>query len=165
MVDFSDNLRNDSIVLLHVLDEDSRGILQTNNFLGRNAKESLLVLQLDIRTFHPKFIAELDRSATALLFLGEKRQIEHLFLMILYNQLNRVEDGHSPRRMRIKILPYLILKHSKIDIILIASPSHTNGITKIIDSLSRISSSSHTINGQDPRIVPSCRPICEDQLM
>ena len=165
MVDFSDNLGDDSIVLLHFLDEDGRAVLQANNLLGRNAEEPLLVLYLDVRALDPKLIAEFDGPASSLLLLGEQRNIKHLLLMILDDELNGVEHGHCPRRMHVQILPHLILQHSKVDIILIAPSSDTDGITEVIDRLSWISSPPHSIDSQNPRIVPTVHPVTKNHLM
>ena len=165
MVDFSDDLGDDSVVGLDFLDEDGGGVLETNNLLRRNAEESLLVLKLDVRAFDPKLVAELDGPAASLLLLGEEGNIERLFLVIFDDELNRVENCHSPGRMDVEILPDLILQHSKIDIILISSSGDSNSITEVIDGLSRIPSPPHSIDRQNSRIVPTIDPIGEDHLM
>ena len=85
--------------------------------------------------------------------------------MPLDNKFDWFEYGHSSRSMNIQVFPHLVFQHTEIDVILIASSRYSNGIAEVVESLSWITPSSHAIDSQYSRIVPSCSFIRKYKFM
>ena len=52
-----------------------------------------------------------------------------------------------------------------MNIVFVASASAPDSITEIVDSLGWVASSSHAIDGENARVVPSSNVVFEDELM
>jgi hypothetical protein len=133
--------------------------------LRGNTEKSFLVLQFYIRSFNPNFASKFNGAAALVFFFGEDGYINCLFLQALNDKFYWVKDGHSSWCVNIQILPHFIFEHSKVNIVLVSSSRYSDGVTEIIDGLSWIASSSHSVDGQNSGIVPSMNSVCEDQLM
>jgi hypothetical protein len=67
--------------------------------------------------------------------------------------------------MNVKILPNLVFEDVKVNVVLVASPGHTNDIAEIINSISWVASSPHTVNCKNSGIIPALYSVCEDQFV
>jgi len=67
--------------------------------------------------------------------------------------------------MHIEVFSDFVLKHAKIDVILIASTGDTDGIAEVIDGFSRVASPAHAVDGKYSGIVPALDPIGEDEFV
>lgn len=162
----SNHLSNYSIFSLDLFNKDRLSVFQPDNLVWSNSVKSFFVLQLYIRSLDINSRSELYLSIAFLLVFGEKRNCQYLRLFqILNNQLYWLENSHSPRSPGVQVCPNMILKQLKMNIVLITSTSNSNSITEIINSLSRVPSSSHSVYGQQSRIVPSIDIFLKDQIV
>lgn len=52
-----------------------------------------------------------------------------------------------------------------MNVVFVASASAPDGITEVVDGLGWVASSSHAIDGENARVVPSSNVVFEDELM
>lgn len=67
--------------------------------------------------------------------------------------------------MSIQVFSDLIFQNIEVNIVFVTSSGHTDSVTEVVDGFSRISSSSHTVNGKYSRIVPTLNSIRENKFM
>lgn len=101
-----------------------------------------------------------------LLIFGEEGDSEDLFTLNSFNNhFDWIKYSHGSWGSGIKIFSDFMFKDFKMYIILIASTSDSCSIAKVIESFSRISSSSESINSEYSGIVPAINLIGKHQLM
>ena len=67
--------------------------------------------------------------------------------------------------MYIKVFSDFILQNIEVDVVLVPSSGDTNGITEVIDGFSRVTSSSHTIDGKNSWVIPAFDFVGENQFV
>ena len=67
--------------------------------------------------------------------------------------------------MNVQVFSDLIFQNIKVDIVFVTSSGHTNSVTEVVDGFSRVSSSSHTVDGKYSGIVPALNFVCENKFM
>lgn len=67
--------------------------------------------------------------------------------------------------MNVVVFPGFVLKHTELDVVLVTFSGDTSNITKTVENLSIIASSSHAVDSQQTRIIPTVHVIVEDQFV
>lgn len=67
--------------------------------------------------------------------------------------------------MNVVVFSSFVLKHTKLDIILVALSGNTNKVAETVKNFSIIASSSHSVDSQQARIIPSVDMLVKDQFM
>lgn len=65
--------------------------------------------------------------------------------------------------MYVQIFADFVLEDSETDVVFIASTGDSHGIAEVVDCFSRVSPSSHAVDGQDSGVIPSIDETAEDQ--
>ena len=110
-----------SVFHFHFLDENGIGVFQSDNFIWSYPIESFFINKFDIRFLNKNSLGELDDPGPFFLVFREERYCQIFTLeQIFNNQLNRLKYSHSSGSILVIMFPGLVLKHSKLDEILIS---------------------------------------------
>lgn len=122
-------------------------------------------MEFDVASFDKDFFCQSDFSIAPSLIFREQRHSDLRVFNSFNDHLNRLKNSHGSGSMDVEVLPDLILKDIEVDVIFVSSSGNTNHIAEVIDSFSRITSSSHTVDSQNPRIIPTSDSVSENELM
>jgi hypothetical protein len=122
-------------------------------------------LEFDVASFNKDFFGQSDLSIAPSLIFGEQRHCDLRVLNSFNDHFNRLKNSHCSGSMDVEVLPDLILKDIEVDVIFVSSSGNTNYITEVIDSFSRITSSSHTVDSQNSWIIPTSDSVRENELV
>ena len=144
---------------LHLLHPHHSGVLQSDDLPGRKPKELRMILRPDIAPLHIVHPPQTDpRKLLAVLVLGEKGllALNPLVLAdVLEDELHRLDDGKRPLGDIVQVLAHAVLQELEADHHFIAPSGDTHRIAEIVDRFPSVPPPPHSINRQQPRIIPS----------
>ena len=144
---------------LHLLHLHHSGVLQPDDLPGRKPKELRMILLPHIALLHIVDPAQTDPGKLlAVLLLREKGLLALNPLVlphVLEDELDRLDDAKRPLGDIVQVLAHAVLQELKADHHLIAPSGHTHRIAEIVDGFPGVPPPPHSINRQEPRIIPS----------
>ena len=165
LVHCGDNSDNFTVFNNNFFDEECWGILQTDDFIGCDSVESFLILKFDIAFLDKNFLWNFNLSVSSCFVFGEQRNGDFWLIDLFNDHLNWFKNSHSSRSVYVKVFSDLIFENIKVNIVLISSSGHTNYITEVVDSLCRVASSSHSVNGEHSWVIPAFYSVGENELV